>query len=177
MHHLSTAQLLIEREADINNANNKGCTPLRLAVDKLLIDNEVDIDETGQDGMGLLYTCEDDQLEAIKFLIEKGADVNKTDDIGCTPLRWACEEGHFSAIRLLIGNVADLSKEGEAKMLIMTCENGIFEVVELLIQRGVDVNMTTKSNDLTLLHLTCSLGHTDVAKMLEPSSMLLITME
>jgi ankyrin repeat protein len=41
----------------------------------------------------------EDNPEAVKLLIEHGADVNKTDTDTWTPLHAACAEGHATIVR------------------------------------------------------------------------------
>lgn len=42
------------------------------------------------------------------MLIERGADVNKADDDGVTPLHIASQNGHKACVRLLVDGVADV---------------------------------------------------------------------
>ena len=39
--------------------------------------------------------------EAVKLLLEAGAEVDAEDDNGQTPLSWAAENGHSEAVKLL----------------------------------------------------------------------------
>ena len=42
-------------------------------------------------------------VDALKVLVEKGADVNAKETLrGTTPLMWAADEGHATAIQFLI---------------------------------------------------------------------------
>ncbi|KFY10316.1 hypothetical protein V491_07710 [Pseudogymnoascus sp. VKM F-3775] len=50
----------------------------------------------------------------IRFLIQKGADVNARDWEKKTPLHFAAAEGHIAAIRLLFENGADINAQDES---------------------------------------------------------------
>ncbi|OUM59580.1 hypothetical protein PIROE2DRAFT_14854, partial [Piromyces sp. E2] len=45
------------------------------------------------------------QLSIINYLLEYGADINKKNNIGHTPLHCACEEGYETIMRILVENV------------------------------------------------------------------------
>ena len=38
-------------------------------------------------------------VERVRFHIDRGVDVNRSDDARRTPLYWACEEGHLEVVR------------------------------------------------------------------------------
>jgi ankyrin repeat protein len=50
--------------------------------------------------------CQEDKIEFINYLIEKGINVNKPC-YGTSPLQLACIESNFDTIRILIQNGAD----------------------------------------------------------------------
>ena len=45
---------------------------------------------------------ESSQESAVKYLVEKGADINCQDTYGCTPLHYACMRGSDTAVRDLL---------------------------------------------------------------------------
>ena len=49
-------------------------------------------------------------LSIIEEIIKKGADVNKADKDGQTPLHYACYNGHTETARALIEKEADVNK-------------------------------------------------------------------
>merc|ERR1712013_726849 len=60
----------------------------------------------------LNYAADYGQVEVLKFLVSKNADVNKGDKYGITPLLNAIGEGHEDAVRYLLSVGAD--KSGKA---------------------------------------------------------------
>jgi len=45
------------------------------------------------------YYCYNGHIEVVKYLVEHGADINKEDNKGWTPLLWTCQEGHTEIIK------------------------------------------------------------------------------
>ncbi|ORX65883.1 ankyrin, partial [Anaeromyces robustus] len=55
----------------------------------------------------------DGNEDLVKYLIEHGADINKENEDGKTPLFWACESGNEDLVKYLIDLGADINKENE----------------------------------------------------------------
>jgi len=106
-------------------------------------------------------------LEEVKRLLEKGADVNAKDKDGWTPFSRAANDGHKEVAELLIAKGADMNTKdnwGETP-LYQAVENGHKEVVELSIAKGADVN--AKCDDgATLLHMAAIKGNKDIIELL-----------
>jgi ankyrin repeat protein len=86
----------------------------RLQIVYYLINAEIDIDETNYPYPGvtpLLIACENDFIEAVKLLINKGADVNRKSTIGDTPLMIASRNGNIYLVRLLCENGAIINEK------------------------------------------------------------------
>lgn len=49
------------------------------------------------------------QTDKVRKLFRKGADVNKVNEDGITPLGWAVQEGHLDIIQLLLSHAADIN--------------------------------------------------------------------
>ena len=63
----------------------------------------------------LLKSCETGDLKRVEELIYRGADINTTDDKGCTPLMKACKYNNLEVVKYLIDNGANIH---------MKCDNG-----------------------------------------------------
>lgn len=110
----------------------------------------------------LIEYIKNDETEKAKALIEKGADVNQTDENGATPAMWAAAGGNFDILKLLIAKGADINKKGliflnvEPILFYTTVLNaaigqGHLEIVKFLVEEcGVDVNeISPKINRIT----------------------------
>ena len=88
-------------------------------------------------------------------LIKSGADPNKPDETGSTPLLAACRWGNIPMVKLLLANGAnaDQPRSGKGRTpLIVACAyySGI-TVVKLLIGKGADVNATSNDGSTPLM--------------------------
>lgn len=60
----------------------------------------------------LIEYIQNDEIEKVKALIEKGADVNQTDETGVTPAMWAAYKGNVEILDLLAKKGADMNHVG-----------------------------------------------------------------
>ncbi len=76
-----------------------------------------------------------------KLLIENGADVDRTDGDGSTPLHIAAGRGHIAVVDFLVGNGADPDAENDrgSTPLQAAAEEGEVGVMEALIAGGATV--------------------------------------
>lgn len=80
--------------------------------------------------------------EVVRFLIEKGADVNAYDKNGNTALISAARYGLADNVQTLIGKGADVNAKnnGGVRALTYAAMDGYTDVVRLLIKNGANVN-------------------------------------
>ena len=106
-------------------------------------------------------------LQKLKLLISKGADVNAGDKYDNTPLHKAAITGQTEAAELLISKGADVNAgdKYDNTPLHKAASNGQKWVAELLIAKGADVNAGDKY-DNTPLHNAAKSGMTELAKLL-----------
>jgi uncharacterized protein len=140
----------------------------------------------------LIEAADSGNMEAMKVLLEKGANVNVRDSYGWTALMTAVSDGHpeiMNYVRylssafweknnpakkdhtkvaaLLLEKGADVNARDEAgrTALIAASYDGKSKVVELLIEKGADVE--AKSSDgSTALISAAGRGQTEVVKLL-----------
>lgn len=127
--HKNIVELLLEKGANIDAINSGNKTPLQLAKEK-------DHQATTQLllSRALLNSIEEGNINKIRKCLEEGAEINREDNNGWTPL-------HYTA-----------NKKTEAQ-----------ELVKLLVERGANINATTNDGDKPL-HIASSHAHTKVVK-------------
>ena len=98
----------------------------------------------------MLFTAARDGFSlAAALLIEKGADVNKTDQNGQTPLLIASAKGRSDVAKLLLQRkaatdvavTADVDEFRGKTALILAAKSGHVEVVRLLVAAGADQSL------------------------------------
>ena len=123
----------------INQSNDKGMTPLRIAV-----------------GM---Y-----RKELVNTLIQKGANIHARDNMGFTPLHVASMHSDSFYAQILILNGADVNaktNDGRTSLHLVFLR----EVASLLIQNGADVNAKDQVG-FTPLHSASDKDNLDIATVL-----------
>lgn len=129
-HRLYIIKYLISKGARVDCENSKNETPLSLAIEKeqielfrYLLGNGAHISERNEcykllnDKVAFFTNSEEfdlnfelhnaiktDNLEWAKFLIRNGANINRVDSDGRTPLQWAYERGHMEIEKMLLQN-------------------------------------------------------------------------
>ncbi|RUS86835.1 hypothetical protein EGW08_005431 [Elysia chlorotica] len=93
----------------------------------------------------LAQACEYNQIDVMKVLKNCGADLNKTNSLGKTPLQAACSSEQSSAevVRLLLSWGADVNICSSTRMTAMhyACDRLYVEKVRLLLAYGADPGM------------------------------------
>jgi ankyrin repeat protein len=93
----------------------------------------------------LLVAIDLGSLAMVRFLVERGADVNRKLDMGLSrnPLQRAAEIGDFQMVQFFIENNAIVDAEpayGGGTALQLAAMSGHVGIATLLIERGADVN-------------------------------------
>ena len=107
-------------------------------------------------------------LEAAKFLIEKGANVNAKNAQGSTPLMDVSSySGNLETAKLLIEKGADVNaKDAQGSTALMKAVgSGKVELAKLLIEKGADVNAKNAQGSTALMKAAGS-GKVELAKLL-----------
>lgn len=107
--------------------------------------------------------------DTVRTLLEKGGDVDATDNAGRTALMEAAFEGYTETARVLLDKGANINahdKEGWTP-LFWAAFSRRTETVRFLLEKGADVNAKNKYQDTALIHAAYG-GDTDtVAVLLE----------
>ena len=116
-------QLLLDKGANINTPNDRGYTPLHIALDG----SPRDVEKSAASAL---------------LLISRGANVNATTDNTVTPLGIAVQNRQQDVVRALLDKGANPNK-GSARLPLASALYGnrpATEIALLLIDRGADVN-------------------------------------
>ncbi len=103
----------------------------------------------------LFDAVKNNQIEIVKELLDRGANVNATDENGNTPLHWAAKNVHTDIVELLIDTYhvdVNIQNEWGNTPLHTAAFYGHPNVVSLLIKKGANVNAQTSGPRLTPLH-------------------------
>lgn len=148
------AQLLINAGSPIDIKNRLGNTPLHLAcnagnayVVKLLIHHGADINSVSIEGNTPLATaCFRDYHECVQLLINHGADMSIKNNEGMSLLHHAMNAPNTMKLLLDAGcNVNEKDLNGDTP-LHLSCANGNFDCVKLLIEYGADPFVLNNEN-------------------------------
>ena len=100
--------------------------------------------------------------EQVALILSYGADANKCDKDGVTPLRHAIRMGHLNVVKTLIkSKKVDIQKTGadDVTPLHAAVWRGSRQIAVALIQAGADVNAQNKVHLQTPLHLCAFHDH------------------
>ncbi|AGA67448.1 ankyrin repeat-containing protein [Brachyspira pilosicoli P43/6/78] len=179
--------LLIKYGADVNTKNNYGASLLNISyrastalvqnreMFKVLVENGFDLESRIDGGehspddydyTPLMIAAAINDYDMVKFLVEKGADVNaKTHSEYSsveTPLLLSLDYEHIesrydensSVAEYLINNGADINvtnEDGETPLMYASKLHNI-KVIELLIQKGADINAFNNYGNTALIY-------------------------
>lgn len=107
-------------------------------------------------------------LNMLTFLVHKGADVNKPNEIGFTPLMTAAEINNTPAIKILAEVFqadVDLTDAAGNTALLIAVEKESTESVELLLKLNANVNAVDKSKN-SPLHIAALYNYHGIVSLL-----------
>jgi ankyrin repeat protein len=107
--------------------------------------------------------------EAVRALLQQGADVNMAQGDGMTALHWAAERGDAAMTEMLLyagASVRATTRIGEYTPLHLAAKSGSAPIIDLLIKGGADVKATTTNSGATALHFAAASGGGDAVTAL-----------
>lgn len=120
----------------------------------------------------LWHSCRSSEFKIIKFLVQRNANVNSTTETlyNSTPLMVACCKSRLEEVKFLLkdgkANINQLDINGENCLFYaVKCNTNCINIIELLIQKGVEINRTNKAGK-TVLELAADLELTSVMEFL-----------
>ncbi|OQD68299.1 hypothetical protein PENPOL_c003G10753 [Penicillium polonicum] len=170
-----TMDLLLQSEkCSIDEQGNFGRTALsaacergRLDAVKKLLDNNADLEIASGNGHTPLHTAAcSGHAEVVKLLLDKGAKIHNGSDGSKTPLYCACLNGHHQVAQMLLQWEPELMATHERWIpLFAASEGGFLDIVQLLIQKGADIDAFDGFRE-TPLYIACENGHIEVVRLL-----------
>ncbi|KAL3120895.1 hypothetical protein niasHT_004526 [Heterodera trifolii] len=160
------AYYLIEKGAKVDRANAKGISPLlsacidgHLEIVKLLVEvGKADI-EKADSVIGwspLMVASNIQKWDIFRYLIEKGANTDHTDNNGLSIIHYLVDNNNFDECKFLIDKGVNVNQKTADNLLRSTplhlaCENGQLEIVKLLVEEGkADIEIANSDGDTAL---------------------------
>ena len=170
---IPTAEQSLEKGADANARNGFGATPLHLArstaMALLLLNHGADPNARDALGMTPLHVAtRKANAPVVQVLLEKGALPSKDDD-GRKNALMDVPTKELAQMLMDYGAVPDEPDESGLRPLHVAAGKGRLDVVQLLIDKGADVNAKDKQWGNAPLHYAMILIHPDMAKLLVDS--------
>ncbi|KAK8815022.1 hypothetical protein WA556_007058 [Blastocystis sp. ATCC 50177/Nand II] len=125
------------------------------------------VDENGD--TPLSYACMGNQLEAVKFLVSKGANINAVHR-GRSPIQIACGKSDMEIIDFLLANGADIHIGQDSEVgtpLHWAVGEHRVDVARKLLEHGADVNAMNKHKITPLILAAASTDASMIKLLLE----------
>jgi len=165
---LKVLELLKNKGADITAIDKNGDSALHLAcgfsnsietVNWLIDKANIDIETKGKyQRTPFLKAAYEGQLDILKLLRNKGADITAIDEDGDSALHLACGfSNSIETVNWLIDKAnIDIETKGEYQRTPFLCaaDNGQLEILKLLRDKGADITAVDEDGD-SALHLAC----------------------
>ncbi|XP_068222675.1 uncharacterized protein [Palaemon carinicauda] len=122
----------------------------------------------GGEGEDLRRAAAQGDTSKVLALLEEGADVNLTDEVGYTALQRAACEGHVDIVRQLIKNSANVDHQDDQHgntALHEAAWKGYSQTAEALVRAKANVYIKNKGG-FAPLHLACQNGHNQTCRVL-----------
>ncbi|XP_038159607.1 ankyrin repeat domain 34Bb [Cyprinodon tularosa] len=132
--------------------------------------------ELGTDGISLLKAVFQSRLRLTRLLLEGGAYINESNELGETPLMVACKTQHTDAqsvpkpkmVRYLLENGADPNiqdKTGKTALMHACLEQTDPEILSLLLNSGADPTLEDHTGSSALVYAVSS-GNRKILRLL-----------
>ena len=125
-------------------------------------------DDMADDAQALRAAARHGRLDDLKACLEKGMNVNVTDEDGATPLLMACCYGHTSCVDVLLKANADPNVAGKHGItpVFFTCQENHPSCLKLLIARGANLDTPNSQDGGSPLYIACSKNNVECLRML-----------
>lgn len=178
--YLQVCDALLTNKAFINSKARNGRTALHLAamngyahlVKFLIRDHNAMIDVlTLKKQTPLHLAAASGQMEVCKLLLELGANIDATDELGQKPIHAAAQNNYSEVVQLFLQQHPNLvmatTKDGNTCAHIAAIQGSVKVIEELMkFDRTGVISARNKLNDSTALQLAAEGGHADVVRAL-----------
>ena len=153
-----------EIHKDLMLASQKG---LIKKVKAILSNIMLDADCTIDGGTCLQNASFFGHKDLVNFLLDRGANPNKANNAGWTPLQFAVNRDHHHVVQLLLERGADPNNpyRGGRSMIFWGAFSSYKSVAEFLINRGANI-LNDDNDGTTVLHVAAFYGNKNVVKLL-----------
>lgn len=142
-----------ELTIEIESKNNKGTTPLMLAVHsnkldvvRYLIEHGAKINEVDNNGHNALFYVVDNNRNMFQLLLNAGADISQEANDKATLLINAAKNKNFEIIRYLLENEANIHAKDDlgytAFQYLISPYNRNESLIDMFLAKGADINST-----------------------------------
>jgi ankyrin repeat protein len=114
----------------------------------------------------LMYAAAYGSLDAMKLLLDAGADVNAKNTFDVTALLWCAND--LAKARLLVekgANVNAKSKQGRTPLIVAAAQDGNSQTVKLLLEKGADISASDSAKN-TALTVAADANDTESVRLL-----------
>ena len=163
----SSLEILLEHGADVSLKTSSGETALDIAVKNK--NNECVQIFKEHINNALWKAVATESSDDVKSALELGADINKLDKSGITPLMQSSQNGSEEIVKLLCEHNASLNVQSLGYKHTAVCFAASYNNVsclEILLKHGADASLKTSSGE-TALHLTIRNKHNECTKILK----------
>lgn len=173
---LAKVSSIIASGADVNERDRAGQktalhwaakTGNRAAIDALIA-AKADSNVKDRQGRTPLWSGVESDLEVVKILVDKGADVNARDLINSTPLLWAAGFGKPETVAFLISKGADVKATDDNGWTPLIWAAGLGQpmTVDILVKAGADLAKADNTAGDTALLRAARTGKPESVKLL-----------
>ena len=176
--HTELLQLLATTPGiDLNCANNNKVTPLLMLSNynqpehlRILLAAGADVNQVTSRGDAALFSSAYFGLtDNVKLLLEYGAKLPEGDRVDLNPLSGAIQNDHIEAVRVLLEAGANpnlYTENGTSLLTLSICKDKPYEILELLMKHGADVNYADKEDGMPPLVYAAKMGNLKVVRAL-----------
>ncbi|XP_058448106.1 ankyrin-1-like [Malaya genurostris] len=166
--HCGVVEFLLSKQAKVDVSRTNNYTALSAAVEdghedvvEVLLKNKASVDAVHL-VPALHFAVARGYKVVIKYLLEKGADIESKYIMNNTPLHYALMYRQTAVVKMLLENKANVNAVNDKHFspLFIAIRHRLTEVVTDLLNRGADVNARLPDNS-TPLHYAAFLGYTD----------------